>query len=305
MVLRRHLVNIKLTCLSLLGGLPYELTEGDIICVFSQYGEVVNINLVRDKKTGKSKGFCFLCYEDQRSTILAVDNFNGIKIKGRTIRVDHVANYRVPKVSEDMDEVTRELQETGCGVRTPSPSASEASEDDKPSKKHKKDKMEKKKKKKDKEKHDREVQVEQASTSSLPRSKTAKEKDESGPKPESSKSSEKAQRSEAREARKHYPGSPEARTASGRRVEEPAREPKKERSKHEHRSSDRREMRDERNRDRDKGRSTESHSNWHDGYSEGRSHRSRSRSRERSHRQKRARCSRERDSSNPSDRRRH
>uniref|UniRef100_A0A3B3C3U7 RNA binding motif protein X-linked 2 n=1 Tax=Oryzias melastigma TaxID=30732 RepID=A0A3B3C3U7_ORYME len=83
------------------GGFPYELTEGDLICVFSQYvamfslqgvgtrrspmslfryGEIVNINLVRDKKTGKSKGFCFVCYEDQRSTILAVDNFNGIKV---------------------------------------------------------------------------------------------------------------------------------------------------------------------------------------------------------------------------------
>lgn len=62
------------------GGLPYDLTEGDIICVFSQYGEVVNINLIRDHKTGKSKGFCFLCYEDQRSTILAVDNLNGIKV---------------------------------------------------------------------------------------------------------------------------------------------------------------------------------------------------------------------------------
>lgn len=35
---------------------------------------------MRDKKTGKSKGFCFLCYEDQRSTVLAVDNFNGIKV---------------------------------------------------------------------------------------------------------------------------------------------------------------------------------------------------------------------------------
>uniref|UniRef100_F7B8Y1 RNA-binding motif protein, X-linked 2 n=1 Tax=Monodelphis domestica TaxID=13616 RepID=F7B8Y1_MONDO len=62
------------------GGLPYELTEGDIICVFSQYGEIVNINLVRDRETGKSKGFCFLCYRDQRSTILTGDNFNGIKI---------------------------------------------------------------------------------------------------------------------------------------------------------------------------------------------------------------------------------
>ncbi|KAF1378120.1 hypothetical protein PFLUV_G00186800 [Perca fluviatilis] len=65
------------------GGFPYELTEGDIICVFSQYGEIVNINLVRDKKTGKSKGFCFICFEDQRSTVLAVDNFNGIKVTQR------------------------------------------------------------------------------------------------------------------------------------------------------------------------------------------------------------------------------
>lgn len=55
--------------------------------VFSvRYGEIVNINLVRDKKTGKSKGFCFLCYDDQRSTILAVDNFNGIKVKPLFIR---------------------------------------------------------------------------------------------------------------------------------------------------------------------------------------------------------------------------
>jgi RNA-binding motif X-linked protein 2 len=54
------------------------------------------VNLVRDKKTGKPKGFCFLAYEDQRSTILAVDNFNGISLCGRTIRVDHVKDYKPP-----------------------------------------------------------------------------------------------------------------------------------------------------------------------------------------------------------------
>ena len=35
---------------------------------------------MRDKETGRSKGFAFLKYEDQRSTILAVDNFNGAKV---------------------------------------------------------------------------------------------------------------------------------------------------------------------------------------------------------------------------------
>ncbi|VEL07445.1 unnamed protein product [Protopolystoma xenopodis] len=102
-----------------IGGLNYELTEGDIICVFSQYGEIANINLVRDAKTGKSKGFAFICYEDQRSTVLSVDNFNGIIIAGRTIRVDHVEQYRVPKdlhkVSLGADPVSNFVNEKGCG----------------------------------------------------------------------------------------------------------------------------------------------------------------------------------------------
>ncbi|XP_023242314.1 RNA-binding motif protein, X-linked 2-like [Centruroides sculpturatus] len=90
------------------GGLDYDLTEGDVICIFSQYGEVKEINLIRDKKTGKSKGFGFLCYENNKSTILAVDNFNGIKLCGRTIRVDHVANYRPPKQDSESEESNEE-----------------------------------------------------------------------------------------------------------------------------------------------------------------------------------------------------
>jgi hypothetical protein len=53
------------------------------VCPCSRYGEIATVNLVRDKDTGKSRGFCFLCYEDQRSTILAVDNFNGMKVSIR------------------------------------------------------------------------------------------------------------------------------------------------------------------------------------------------------------------------------
>ncbi|KAB1252631.1 RNA-binding motif protein; X-linked 2 [Camelus dromedarius] len=273
--------------------------------IFLPYGEIVNINLVRDKKTGKSKGFCFLCYEDQRSTILAVDNFNGIKIKGRTIRVDHVSNYRAPKDSEEMDDVTRQLQERGCGAHTPSQSSSEGSEDDKPTKKHKKDKKGKKKRKKDKEKTDQEVQAEQPASSSSPRSKTIKEKDDPGSKKHSSKKSERVPKSESREVRKPHLSSPEVRTSCSGRAEDREREPRKEKPKHEHKSSSRREEREERNRDRDRARSSDAHSSRHNGRSEGRSHRSKSRSRDKSHRHKRARHSRDRESSNPSDRRHH
>ncbi|KAJ2952206.1 hypothetical protein O0L34_g4486 [Tuta absoluta] len=103
-----------------IGGLPYDLTEGDIICVFSQYGEIVNINLVRDKATGKSRGFCFICYEDQRSTILAVDNLNSSKILGRTLRVDHCEQYRAPNADmTKVDELTAAIRNEGCAPAAP------------------------------------------------------------------------------------------------------------------------------------------------------------------------------------------
>ncbi|CAG4992767.1 unnamed protein product [Parnassius apollo] len=137
-----------------IGGMPYDLTEGDIICVFSQYGEIVNINLVRDKATGKSRGFAFICYEDQRSTILAVDNLNGIKILGRTIRVDHCEQYRAPNADmSKIDELTAAVRTEGCAPVAPKEEilkVKQEKEHKENKRKHKEKKRKKKKKKKSK-----------------------------------------------------------------------------------------------------------------------------------------------------------
>mmetsp|Transcript_10860 Transcript_10860/g.67033 ORF Transcript_10860/g.67033 Transcript_10860/m.67033 type:complete len:309 (-) Transcript_10860:1962-2888(-) len=90
------------------GGLHYGLTEGDVLAVFAQYGEIVDVNLVRDKETGKSKGFAFLAYEDQRSTDLAVDNLDNTTVAGRKVRVDHVREYE--RREEPKDEPTPLLE---------------------------------------------------------------------------------------------------------------------------------------------------------------------------------------------------
>lgn len=71
----------------------------------------MDINLPRDKETGKTKGFGFLMYEDQRSTVLAVDNLNGATVLDRTLRVDHVKHYKQAKVKgEDGEMVEPEEQ---------------------------------------------------------------------------------------------------------------------------------------------------------------------------------------------------
>ena len=58
---------------------------------------VLSLHPRRDKETGKQRGFAFLAYEDQRSTVLAVDNLSGARVGGRTIRVDHVDNYKIKR----------------------------------------------------------------------------------------------------------------------------------------------------------------------------------------------------------------
>lgn len=80
-----------------IGGLNYKMNEGDLAIVFSQFGEITDVHMVRDMDTGKSQGFAFICYEDQKSTILAVDNMNGTMMCGRPVCVDHVKEYKVPK----------------------------------------------------------------------------------------------------------------------------------------------------------------------------------------------------------------
>lgn len=100
-----------------IGGLYETLSEGDILCVFSQVGEIEDIHLIRDVETGKSKGFAFLKYHDQKSTVLAIDNFNGCSLLDRLLRVDHVDKYRLPKHlsrddsdnEDDQDNIQRGL----------------------------------------------------------------------------------------------------------------------------------------------------------------------------------------------------
>ena len=79
------------------GGLPFDFTEGDVLAVFAQYGEIVHVHNVKDKQTGKFRGFAFIAYADQRSTVLAVDNLNGATVGGRTVRTEHVDNYKLKK----------------------------------------------------------------------------------------------------------------------------------------------------------------------------------------------------------------
>eukprot|EP00854_Cymbomonas_tetramitiformis_P004700 gene4701-5754_t len=83
-----------------------------------EYGEIVDVNLVRDMDTGKSRGFAYLAYEDQRSTVLAVDNLNGAKYltsqlpaRRRVLKVDHVEDYKMHKQQYDPEGARKDYEQ--------------------------------------------------------------------------------------------------------------------------------------------------------------------------------------------------
>jgi hypothetical protein len=43
------------------------MTEGDVLTVFSQWGEIADVSLPRDKETGKTRGFGGMRMETMRS----------------------------------------------------------------------------------------------------------------------------------------------------------------------------------------------------------------------------------------------
>lgn len=90
-----------------IGGFPFDLSEGDLLTIFSQYGNPTHLNLIRDRETGKSKGFAFLKYEDQRSCDLAVDNLGGAEVLGRLMRVDHTRYKKKENEDEETFRVDR------------------------------------------------------------------------------------------------------------------------------------------------------------------------------------------------------
>jgi RNA recognition motif-containing protein len=70
------------------GNLSYNLTKEDLKTLFSEYGEVSEVNLITDKYSGKSKGFAFVEMPKQSEAEAAIKALNESPIKGRNIKVN-------------------------------------------------------------------------------------------------------------------------------------------------------------------------------------------------------------------------
>ncbi|HDZ9226719.1 TPA: RNA-binding protein [Vibrio cholerae] len=82
------------------GNLPYKANESHVKELFAEYGEVFAVRLMKDKRTGKRRGFGFVVIAAGQAQT-AIDALNEKEYMQRTLKV-RIAND--PKSDEEMAE---------------------------------------------------------------------------------------------------------------------------------------------------------------------------------------------------------
>jgi cold-inducible RNA-binding protein len=69
------------------GNLGYETTEATLSELFGAIGEVLSVNLITDRMSGRSRGFAFVEMAEQSAAQEAINQLNGREVDGREIKV--------------------------------------------------------------------------------------------------------------------------------------------------------------------------------------------------------------------------
>lgn len=83
------------------GNLNYSVTDEELTAEFASAGQVVSAMVIKNKHTGRSKGFGFVEFENEDIIKAAIEAFNGKEFKGRKM---FVSEARPPEPHEQMQQ---------------------------------------------------------------------------------------------------------------------------------------------------------------------------------------------------------
>jgi RNA recognition motif-containing protein len=70
------------------GNLPYETMEQDLETLFAQAGQVETVSVMRDRVTGRARGFAFVEMASDEDAQKAITQLNGHQLGGRALTVN-------------------------------------------------------------------------------------------------------------------------------------------------------------------------------------------------------------------------
>ncbi len=69
------------------GNLSFDASEEDLQKLFSGFGQVSSVTIVKDKYSGQPRGFGFIEMPERSEAQAAIENLNGKELLGRSINV--------------------------------------------------------------------------------------------------------------------------------------------------------------------------------------------------------------------------
>lgn len=70
------------------GNLDYNVTDDALKNFFAQMGTVVDAVVIKDRQSGRSRGFGFVEFETEEGAQKAIDELNGKELEGRELVVN-------------------------------------------------------------------------------------------------------------------------------------------------------------------------------------------------------------------------
>ena len=70
------------------GNLPYSRSDSELETRFADHGTVVSAVVIRDRETGRSRGFGFVEMENEAQAEAAQKALDGLDLEGRKLRVN-------------------------------------------------------------------------------------------------------------------------------------------------------------------------------------------------------------------------
>ncbi|MFH0854253.1 MAG: RNA-binding protein [bacterium] len=70
------------------GGISWDTTEESLKDAFARAGEVISASIIKDRMSGRSKGFAFVEMANDDEADTAISMWNGKELDGRTLTVN-------------------------------------------------------------------------------------------------------------------------------------------------------------------------------------------------------------------------
>ena len=74
------------------GNLPFTVDDAKLKEIFAKFGDIEEATVIKDKFSGRSKGFGFVTFKDDEAAKKAIAELNEKEVEGRQVKVNEAKN---------------------------------------------------------------------------------------------------------------------------------------------------------------------------------------------------------------------